>query len=97
VDIIGPTNERVLAKAIERARARRIILPQFAQQKDPEKVPPKIVEGLREVGLWDLDPLNLFRITWKNEAKAFGGGFWRGQLAGAAPGPSSSPAMAMAL
>ncbi len=49
-------------------------------------MPPKIVDGLREVGLWDLDPLNLFRITWKNEAKAFGGGFWRGQLAGAAPG-----------
>jgi len=78
LDEILPINERVLAKAIERARARRVILPQFAQQKDPEKVPPKVVEGLREVGLWDLDPLNLFRITWKNEAKASGGGFGGG-------------------
>lgn len=27
------------------------------------------------VGLWDLNPLNLFRITWKNEPTSFGGGF----------------------
>ena len=25
------------------------------------------------MGLWDVNPLNLFRITWKNERKEFGG------------------------
>jgi cysteine synthase len=34
-----------------------------------------MVDRLREVGLWDLDPLNLFRITWHNEAGPHGGGF----------------------
>ena len=28
---------------------------------------------LRGVGLWDVDPLNLFRITWKNEPMESGG------------------------
>ncbi|MBO8468760.1 MAG: pyridoxal-phosphate dependent enzyme, partial [Spirochaetes bacterium] len=27
------------------------------------------------VGLWDVNPLNLFRINWHNEPKDFGGGF----------------------
>jgi cysteine synthase len=27
---------------------------------------------LKGVGLWDLDPRNLFRITWKNEPVARG-------------------------
>ena len=26
-------------------------------------------------GLWDVNPLNLFRITWKNQPVAQGGGF----------------------
>ena len=26
-------------------------------------------------GLWEVNPLNLFRITWKNEPKEFGGQF----------------------
>ena len=28
--------------------------------------------------MWDLDPANLFRITWKNEAVEHGGGFGEG-------------------
>ena len=35
-------------------------------------------ERLRDVGLWDVDPANLFRITWKNEAVPHGGGFGAG-------------------
>ena len=35
----------------------------------------KIQEKLKSVGLWDVNPLNLFRITWKNEAKESGGLF----------------------
>ncbi|MCP4202977.1 MAG: pyridoxal-phosphate dependent enzyme [bacterium] len=76
--MIDSINEEVLAKSIARARERNIILPTFAEQKDPSRIPPKIVTGLAEVGLWDVNPLNLFRITWHNEAKEKGSGFGEG-------------------
>jgi len=76
--IIESVDEKVLARAVQRARERRIILPEFAEQRDPSRIPPKIVEKLGDIGLWDLDPLNLFRITWKNEARPHGGGFGPG-------------------
>ncbi|MDH3349906.1 MAG: pyridoxal-phosphate dependent enzyme, partial [Gammaproteobacteria bacterium] len=68
----------ILAKSIARARERNIILPTFAQQKDPSTVPAAIATRLQDVGLWDLDPANLFRITWKNEPVEHGGGFGEG-------------------
>jgi cysteine synthase len=58
------------ARAIRRARERNIIIPTFAQMKDPAKIPAKVKESLKGVGLWDVDPRNLFRITWHNEPKA---------------------------
>ncbi|MBN1270176.1 MAG: pyridoxal-phosphate dependent enzyme [Kiritimatiellae bacterium] len=76
--IIESINRDVLARTVERARERNIILPTFAQQKDPTLVPKKITERLKKVGLWDVNPLNLFRITWKNEPKESGGGFGEG-------------------
>jgi len=63
------------ARAIQRARERKIVIPTFAQMKDPAKIPDKVKESLKSVGLWDLDPRNLFRITWHNEPKAEGGRF----------------------
>ncbi|HOW92670.1 MAG TPA: pyridoxal-5-phosphate-dependent protein subunit beta, partial [Anaerolineaceae bacterium] len=62
-------------RAIQKARERNIIIPTFAQQRNPELIPAKIKDELKGIGLWDLHPRNLFRITWKNEPKAFGGGF----------------------
>jgi cysteine synthase len=64
-----------LERAIKRAREKNIIIPTFKQQKDPGRIPEAIVSGLKKVGLWDIDPLNLFRITWHNEPVAHGGGF----------------------
>ncbi|MEJ5202789.1 MAG: pyridoxal-phosphate dependent enzyme, partial [Anaerolineales bacterium] len=64
-----------LERAVKRARERNIIIPTFAQQKDPTLVPAKIKEELKDIGLWDVHPRNLFRITWKNEPVAKGGGF----------------------
>ena len=64
-----------LERAVARARERNIIIPTFAQMKDPSLIPAKIRQELQQVGLWDLNPLNLFRITWKNEPVAKGGGF----------------------
>jgi cysteine synthase len=63
------------ARAIQRARQQKIIIPTYAQMKDPAKIPAKVKESLQGVGLWDVDPRNLFRITWHNEPKAKGGGF----------------------
>ena len=71
-------NEAVLKRAVQRARERNVILPTIAQQKNPALIPAKIVEHLKHVGLWDVDPRNLFRITWHNEPKPRGGGFNRG-------------------
>ena len=58
---------------IQKARENNIIIPTIAQMRNPETIPGKIQDQLKNVGLWDINPLNLFRITWKNEAKEFGG------------------------
>ena len=64
-----------LERNLQNARENRIVIPTIAQMQQPETIPEKIRDRLKQVGLWDVDPLNLFRITWKNEAKAFGGGY----------------------
>ncbi len=60
---------------IEKARENGIIIPTIAQMRNPELVPAPIVEKLRHTGLWDVDPVNLFRITWKNQPTEQGGVF----------------------
>jgi cysteine synthase len=62
-------------RAIQRAREKNIIIPTYAQMKDPSKVPAKVKNELAKTGLWDVAPRNLFRITWHNEPKASGGAF----------------------
>ncbi|HZW02892.1 MAG TPA: pyridoxal-phosphate dependent enzyme, partial [Anaerolineaceae bacterium] len=64
-----------LKRTVERARERNIIIPTFAQMKNPQLVPAEIKKQLAGVGLWDVDPRNLFRITWKNQPVPKGGGF----------------------
>ena len=65
----------ILEKAIQRYRERGIILPTFKQQRNPELIPDKIKVKLQNIGLWELNPLNLFRISWKNEPVEKGGLF----------------------
>ena len=62
-----------LAHNIRKARENRVVIPTYRQMKHPETIPGVIRDRLKAVGLWDVDPLNLFRITWKNEAKETGG------------------------
>jgi len=62
-------------KTVQRAKEKNIIIPTFKQMKNPELIPDKIKNKLKNVGLWDVNPLNLFRITWKNEPKEKGGLF----------------------
>jgi len=64
-----------LERTAQRARERGIIVPTLAQMRNPETIPAGIKQRLSDVGLWDLHPLNLFRITWKNEPIKHGGGF----------------------
>ena len=61
--------------AIQRVRERGIIIPTYAQMKNPVLIPAKIKERLANVGLWDVNPLNLFRINWHNQPVPFGGGY----------------------
>ncbi len=68
-------DERTLQRAVDHCRRRNIILPTFAQMRDPGRVPDGVRRRLGEIGLWDVHPLNLFRITWKNEPRERGGLF----------------------
>jgi cysteine synthase len=56
-----------VARTAKRCRERNIIIPTFAQQKDPSLIPDSIKAELKGIGLWDVHPRNLFRITWKND------------------------------
>jgi cysteine synthase A len=69
--------EERLVRAAKRTKERGIIIPTYAQMKNPSLIPAEIKAKLKGIGLWDVDPLNLFRISWKNEPKASGGGFGR--------------------
>jgi len=68
-------NEEQLRRTVQRAREKNIIIPTFKQMINPELIPEQIKEKLRNIGLWDINPFNLFRITWKNEPVKFGGLF----------------------
>ena len=63
-----------LEQNINKARENNVIIPTFKQMRDPQQhVPEKIKHRLKDIGLWDINPLNLFRITWKNERTLKGG------------------------
>ncbi|MBP7125199.1 pyridoxal-phosphate dependent enzyme [Myxococcota bacterium] len=65
--ILPEGNPEVRARTVARCRERGILLPTLAQMRDPSRIPAPIRESLAGVGLWDVNPRNLFRITWKND------------------------------
>ena len=67
--IIKRLQPEVIKRTAARCRERGIVLPTFAQLRNPELIPPAIKRKLKGVGLWDVNPVNLFRITWKNDVK----------------------------
>jgi cysteine synthase len=73
--IIKPVNPDIVRKTALRCRSHGIRIPTFEQLRDPGLTPPSVRSGLKAVGLWDVHPLNLFRITWKNDVQTglFGG------------------------
>lgn len=64
-----------MQRAVQRVRERNIIIPTFAQMKDPGLIPDRFKAELTSIGLWDVNPRNLFRISWKNQPLDFGGGY----------------------
>ncbi len=68
-------DEKTLARTVELARERSIVIPTLRQQADPGSIPESVKDGLRDVGMWDIHPLNLFRISWHNQPLERGGGF----------------------
>jgi cysteine synthase len=68
-------NRNTLEKNIRKAKENGIIVPTFGQMRNPQAIPAAIQERLKKAGLWELNPVNLFRITWKNEPKENGGLF----------------------
>ncbi len=67
--------EEALENVVKRAKEQGIVIPTLAQMKNPELIPEDVKEKLKDVGLWDIDPVNLFRITWHNAPTETGGGF----------------------
>ncbi len=76
IDLIDfKKNEDKRNNALRRAKEQNLVIPTFAQMKNPDLIPNEIKEQLKNIGLWDIDPLNLFRINWNNEPKDAGGGY----------------------
>lgn len=67
--IIKNVDRAVVKKTAARCKARGITIPTFAQMREPETIPQAIKSELAGVGLWDVNPLNLYRISWKNDIK----------------------------
>lgn len=68
-------NESQRKKNIQRCKEKGIILPTFAQMRDPARIPASIRKELGGIGLWDVHPRNLFRVNWHNAPVEKGGGF----------------------
>lgn len=68
-------DRKTVERNAKRARERNVLIPTLAQQIAPETAPAKIRERLKGIGMWDVDPANLFRISWHNAPAVRGGGF----------------------
>ena len=65
--IIQSPNEEVLQRTARRCKERGILIPTFAQMRDPGTAPEAVKARLRTLPVNAVDPANLFRITWKND------------------------------
>lgn len=66
------SNTGYLNKSVERCKKNGITLPTFKQLRHPDTIPPAIIEELKNIGMNDLHPLNLFRINWRNDPRGAG-------------------------
>ncbi|HUX36821.1 MAG TPA: pyridoxal-phosphate dependent enzyme [Rectinemataceae bacterium] len=68
-------DEKARRRNIERCKREGIVLPTYAQMRDPAKIPSSVKAELKGIGLWDVHSRNLFRVNWHNEPLERGGGF----------------------
>ncbi|UCH23152.1 MAG: pyridoxal-phosphate dependent enzyme [Deltaproteobacteria bacterium] len=70
-------NQGNRVRAVERLKEKGVLLPTFGELCQPEQISETVKDRLKEVGLWEINPLNLFRISWKNEPFGIGGRYGR--------------------
>ena len=68
-------NEVKIRQNAKHCKENKIKLPTFAQMQNPDTIPDFIKGELNKISLWESNPNNLFRITWKNEPVSQGGDF----------------------
>jgi cysteine synthase len=59
---------------VARCRERRLLIPTFAEQRDPRRVPAEVAAALTDLDMQAADSRNLFRITWHNDVTTGGYG-----------------------
>ena len=57
----------ILRKTVNRCRERSLVLPTYAQMRNPETIPAAIRKRIEQTPIDAVKPENLFRITWKND------------------------------
>jgi cysteine synthase len=65
--IIARLHPEVVERTAKRCRQRGVRIPTFKQLRNPDLGPSSVKSKLKGVGQSDVNPLNLFRITWKND------------------------------
>jgi cysteine synthase len=73
-DDFAPDGQAAYDNAVTRFRAQNIVLPTFAQLRDPSTIPAEVVAVLAGVDADAPDPRNLFRVHWFNEGRPALGG-----------------------
>jgi cysteine synthase len=63
------TQQEVRRRAIFRCRERKVLIPTFAELRDPQRIDPAILAALPGVDIQAVHPLNLFRISWRNDVR----------------------------
>ncbi len=66
------SNKKYLQSTLKRCTKKNIVLPKFSELKDPNTIPSRVIENLKNVGLHDINPLNLYRINWRNDPETKG-------------------------
>lgn len=70
---MAPKPDDVRRRAVDRCRERNILIPTFAEMRDPQNIDPAVRRRLAHLDMQEPHPANLFRITWKNDVLT--GGF----------------------
>ncbi len=71
--LITKRNAEIIKKNAARCKARGIVLPTIRQQMNPSTISSALQGQISKVDMDGLSPLNLFRISWKNDINT--GGF----------------------